>query len=82
MFHLGDKVEEISTKRPGKIDSASESRDHRGKLISGNGWRVIVMDGKQPLYHYFKDPNEFRLVSCPHADSGGQGFVPDRGIME
>ena len=30
MFHLGGIVEEIATKRPGKIDSMSESRDHNG----------------------------------------------------
>jgi hypothetical protein len=67
MLHLGDIVEEITTKRPGKIDE--------GPKLSTAGpvapnWRVIFTDGKKPLYKYFDNERELRVVSCPHNQDG------------
>jgi len=78
MLHLGDVVEEITTKRQGKIDNTS------GPFVGGQQqttqWRVWFSDGKQPLLQYFSNEADLRLIKCPHSDSG-PAFVPERGIM-
>jgi hypothetical protein len=79
MFHLGDVVEELASKRQGKIDNISITHEAGGKQTV-NYWRVIFTDGKQPLYGIIKDGTELRLVSCPHAPSE-PGFYPERSIM-
>lgn len=78
-LHLGDIVEEISTKRCGKIDNMSITHGPAGQQTV-NYWRVFFTDGKQPLLGIIKDASELRLVSCPHAESE-PGFTPGRSIM-
>jgi hypothetical protein len=68
-LHLGDIVEEIATKRQGKLDVQNPAY-----------WRVIFTDGKKPIYGIFEDEAALRLVSCPHA-KGGSRFIPERSIM-
>jgi hypothetical protein len=78
MLHLGHIVEEIATKRRGKIDNTS------GLLVDGQEqttqWRVFFSDGKQPLLQYFSDEAGLRLIRCPHSNTT-PAFVPERGIM-
>jgi hypothetical protein len=69
-FHLGDIVLETETQRRGKIDE-----------LRSNMFRVIYLDGQQPLIQYYKDVSDFELVKCPHTESGPR-FVPERGIMD
>jgi hypothetical protein len=76
-LHLGDIVEEVATKRRGKIDG--------GPTLSTAGpiapnWRVIFTDGKKPLYKYFDKEGELRVVSCPHNQDGPR-FRLNRSIM-
>ena len=80
MFHLGDIVEEIATKRRGKIDNMSLNHDHKGQVTSVNYWRVIFSDGQQPLFGVITDELALQLVSCPHSEPE-PGFYPERGIM-
>jgi hypothetical protein len=68
-FHLGDTVLETKTQRQGKIDE-----------LRSDMFRVIFLDGQQPLIQYYKDIGDFELVKCPHTKPG-PGFVPERGIM-
>ncbi len=75
MLHLGDTVEEIATKRKGKIDSIRVDEQQQTPQ-----WRVFLSDGKRPLVKYFLNEAGLRLVTCPHLDIT-PGFVPSRGIM-
>jgi hypothetical protein len=68
-FHLGDTVLETKTQRQGKIDE-----------LRSDMFRVILLDGQQPLIQYYKDIGDFELVTCPHAEPEPR-FVPERGIM-
>jgi hypothetical protein len=68
-FHLGDTVLETKTQRQGKIDE-----------LRSDMFRVIFLDGQQPLIQYYKDIADFELVTCPHEEPA-PGFVPERGIM-
>lgn len=72
-LHGGDTVEEIATKRQGKIDGVSDTPPY---------WRVHFSDGKDPVLQIFKDENELRLIKCPHTESGKPGVYPAHGIME
>ena len=81
MLHNEDIVEEIATKRQGKIDSIGSS------IVNGQEththWGVRFSDGNEPLLTFFKKEEELRLIRCPH--SGGDSdprFVPSRSIME
>jgi len=65
MLHIGDTVEEIATKRTGKIDSSRVN-----ELQEITRWRVLFSDGKRPLVKYFLSEAVLRLVQCPHSDSG------------
>jgi len=80
MLHIDDIVEEISSKRQGKIDNIG-GQGFPGQEIH-NQWRVQFSDGTEPPLKYFTDENELRLVSCPHSESGPPGFYPSRPIME
>ena len=79
MLHLEDRVEEIATGRPGKIDNIG-SAGVLGKEPTPNLWRVHFSDGKMPLMQYFKNEEELRLIQCPH-EAPQPGFVPESGIM-
>jgi hypothetical protein len=79
MLHLGDIVQEIATRRQGKIDNI-QSKGVLGREPIPNLWRVHFSDGQQPLMQYFKNAEELRLISCPH-DPPGPRIVPKRGIM-
>lgn len=82
-LHLGDIVEEIASKRRGKIDNISLTHGSRGQVASVNYWRILFEDGGQPLLAIIKERSEMRLVKCPHReDAGGPRFVPERGIMD
>jgi len=76
MFHLEDIVEEIATKRQGKLDSSQGTTGQEPDT-----WRVYFSDGKEPVMKYFKNVDELRLIKCPH-ESTVPGFVPSRSIME
>jgi hypothetical protein len=76
-LHLGDIVEEIATKRRGKIDTGPTVAS--GGQIAPN-WRVIFTDGQKPLYKHFDDARELRVVSCPHPQDG-PSFKLKRSIM-
>jgi len=76
MFHLEDIVEEIATKRQGKLDSSGGTVGQEPDM-----WRVYFSDGKEPIMKYFKNVNELRLIRCPHK-SAEPGFVPSGSIME
>lgn len=81
-LHLGDIVEEVATKRRGKIDNMSQNHGPQGQVVSVNYWRIFFEDGKQPLLGIIKDRSEMRLIRCPHnEDDGGPRFIPERGIM-
>jgi len=80
-LHLGDIVEEVASKRQGRIDNMSLTHTLGRQVVSANYWRIIFDDGK-PLYGIFKERSEIRLIRCPHRDSGGPRFVPERGIMD
>ena len=76
MSHLEDIVEEIATKRRGKLDSS-----HGTTGREPDTWSVYFSDGNDPVMKYFKNLDELRLIKCPH-DSTGPAFVPSRPIME
>jgi len=81
MLHNEDIVEEVSTKRQGKIDSIGSS------IVNGqetpNQWGVRFSDGKEPLLTFFKNEEELRLIRCPHTGNDSDpGFIPSRSIME
>lgn len=76
MFHLEDIVEEIATKRQGKLDSSGGTVGQEPDM-----WRVYFSDSKEPIMKYFKNVNELRLIRCPHK-SAEPGFVPSGSIME
>ena len=79
MLHLGDKVQEISTGRQGKIDE-TRSEGVSGKEQIPILWRVTFSDGNTPLIHDL-NKEELRLIDCPHGEPE-PGFVPERGIIE
>jgi hypothetical protein len=79
-LHVGDIVQEIVTGRQGKIDNI-HAEGVLGQEQIPNLWRVFFSDGKSPAMQYFKNKSELRLIKCPHAE-GGDGFIPERGIME
>lgn len=64
MLHAGDIVEEIATKRSGKINGT-------------RGWPgttpleccVYFSDGKDPVIKLFFHEEELRLIECPHSDA-------------
>jgi hypothetical protein len=66
-LHLGDIVEEIATRRRGKIDTGPTVAS-RGQVAAN--WRVIFTDGQKPLYKQFDHVQELRLLSCPHTPDG------------
>lgn len=76
MFHLEDIVEEIATKRQGKLDSSGGTAGEEPDM-----WRVYFSDGEEPIIKYFKSVKDLRLIRCPH-ESTEPGFVPSRSIME
>ncbi len=65
MLHLGDTVEEIATKRLGKIDHTRVDEQ-----LQTTRWRVFFSDGKRPLVKYFLSETDLGLVTCPHSDCG------------
>ena len=78
MLHIGDTVEEIATKRHGRIDNTS------GIFVDGQTQvtqcRVYFSDSKKPFLKFFTDEVDLRLVTCPHPDRD-TSFVPARGFM-
>jgi hypothetical protein len=79
-LHLGDIVEEIATKRQGKIISMNQTHGPPGQTTVTH-WRVFFGDGKQPILAIVNDRAQLRLVRCPHTDEGEPRIVPARGIM-
>ena len=75
MLHVGDTVEEIATKRKGRIDSTRVDEQQQTTR-----WRVFFSDGNRPLVKYFLTEADLRLVTCPHLDIT-PGFVSSRGIL-
>ncbi len=61
-FHNEDIVEEIATKRRGKIDGIDSAITPGFK--TPNRWRVQFHDGKEPLLKYFKIQEELRLAKA------------------
>jgi hypothetical protein len=80
VLHAEDVVEEIATGRRGQIDNI-HSEGVLGQEPIPNLWRVHFSDGKEPLWKSFKQENELRLITCPHADPE-PGFAPTRPIMD
>lgn len=77
-FHLEDVVEEVETKRHGKLDSAGGTVGQEPNL-----WRVYFFDGKEPIMKYFKatELDKLQLVKCPHVDAA-PGLYPAKSIMD
>jgi hypothetical protein len=65
MFHHDDIVEEIATKRQGKVD-AVDRYIIQGREMPRHRWRVYFLDGNKPLSQYFVKHEDLRLVKCPH----------------
>jgi len=74
-FHRDDIVEEVATKRRGKLDEAPQ------RPTDVRRWRVLFSDGAQPLLKYFLNEAELALISCPHNEDSEPRFAPGRGIM-
>ena len=68
-LHNGNIVEEVSTKRRGKISSTRPTC-----------WGVQFFDGNKLASTFFMNEAGLRLVTCPHQGSD-PGFVLGRGIM-
>lgn len=76
-MHLHDIVEEIATKRRGKIDNSA------GVVGQKPDWlRVYFSDGQEPIMKIFKNLDELRLIKCGHDEPTESQFVPSRGIMD
>lgn len=71
MFHQDDIVEEIETKRQGKVTEAPEIPTDTRR------WRVEFLDGKKPILRYFleSDLHLIRLIRCPHGITARRGPV-------
>ena len=65
MLYHDDIVEEIATKRQGKID-AIDRYIIEGRELPPHQWRVHFLDGNEPLSQYFIKQEDLRLVKCPH----------------
>lgn len=65
MFHHDDIVEEIATKRQGKVE-AVDRYIIQGEEMPLRRWRVHFLDGNEPLSQYFINQEDLRLVKCPH----------------
>ena len=78
MLHQGDIVEEIETKRQGKVTEAPKI------LTDTRRWRVEFFDGKEPILRYFteSDIHLIRLIKCPHTKNEEPRFVRERTINE
>ena len=78
-FHPEDLVEEIATKRQGKIQGVGGTV---GQEYSS--FTVFFLDGKDPLIKHFKAEqfDQLRLVKCPHENAGEPGFYPATSIMD
>jgi len=76
MLHNDDVVEVIATKRQGVVDSINSTAG------VDNNWRVRFNDGREPLWLYFTNEAELKLVKCPQQDQGEPGFYPSRSIMD
>jgi hypothetical protein len=63
-FHNEDVVEELTTKRQGKIDSIGSTIANHQE--TQNNWRVYFLDGKEPVFKYFTKQEELSLIKCPH----------------
>jgi hypothetical protein len=74
MLHVEDIVEEIDTKRHGELDSTGNP--------DGTQLRVRFTDGRNPPVKYFDSEEELRLISCPHGDPEGSGFIPDHPLIK
>jgi hypothetical protein len=79
-LHLGDIVEEVATKRQGKIDSMNQTHSAQGQTTVTH-WRIFFGAGMQPILAIINDRAALRLVKCPHTDESEPRFVPGRGIM-
>lgn len=77
-LHGDGIVEEIATKRRGKIDNI------RASIVNGQEtpthWRVHFSDGQEPVMKTFMNESELCLVTCPHTGSE-PGFYPADPIM-
>jgi hypothetical protein len=79
MFHNEDIVEEIATRRQGKMDSIGTSVTVG--VETQNQWVVRFHDGKEPIIKYFMAQEDLRLIRCPHEEPTEPRFVPTRSIM-
>ena len=59
-FHIGDIVEEVATKRQGKLEEAPQIPTDVRR------WRVLFSDSTKPLVKYFVSETDLALISCPH----------------
>jgi len=79
MIHGGDIIEEVATKRRGKVNGM------RGSIVNGqevvSDWQVQFSDGKEPVIKLFSKEEDLQLVTCPHQTSE-PGFYPAESIMD
>jgi len=77
MFHSGDTVEEIATKRIGKVTVSGVVGQ-----MEPDSWQVLFSDGKPPLVKRFKrdELDQLRLVKCPH-EPEQPGAVPSSSVV-
>jgi hypothetical protein len=77
MIHSGDTIEEVATRRQGRVSKG-------GSLVNGeevlSRWQVHFSDGKDPVIKLFLNEADIRLIARPHQTSG-PGFYPAESIM-
>jgi hypothetical protein len=78
MIHGGDIIEEVATKRQGKVSGTGGSIVHGQEVVSR--WQVHFSDGKDPVIKLFLNESDIRLIACPHQPSE-PGFYPADSIM-
>jgi hypothetical protein len=66
-FHHNDIVEEIATRRQGRIEAVSRYIVE-GREVPPHQYRVAFLDGTEPRLRDFTKEEDLRLVRCPHID--------------
>ncbi|MGA8430382.1 MAG: hypothetical protein WB729_11220 [Candidatus Sulfotelmatobacter sp.] len=78
MIHVDDVVEEVATKRLGRVNGT------RGAVVNGeertSHWQVYFPDGNGPVTKLFANEEDIRLVKCPH-ETAEPKFYPLESIM-
>ena len=68
MIHTGDTIEEVTTKRQGKVRTGGTFANGQ-EVVSR--WLVQFSDGEHPLIKDFFNDADIRLITCPHTSEPG-----------